>query len=727
MKKKLKLTVLLLMLNFAANSQNWSFYKEFPVNVTPIDVVSSNNGTLYMLTSDFKIFLKPLNGNWQVMEDPSGFAPVSPVSITFNKNNNRLIVADAFGGGIKYTSNNGQTWESNWLDTNSTTGFHESVFELSNVSSNNTFYSQIVLSDFTLRVGKYTNSGQNIQFIVYDPIYSPDKEVTELLLTSNNTLLIGTWNKGIIVSTDNGQTFQDANLNLHQIYKFTEDFSGRVYALGYNMAQDEIFLVYSSDYINWTPVSLPNNSERYTSLFYDISSNYLWLGSETNMYRVELNTFPIGSWSNASFNNSNQHNVEIISDNQGHTYNFSYQNNAQKLNATNNGWINSNNGFTGNSNYIGFGASSKLFSATYSNNNISSLSSQNENWSTQYLGGTNSGIRDLFTKPNGKIYANTGFLLKKSINNGLTFSDITPSNLNNFISKFYVGENNALFVVKSNEPNSLYSSLDDGNTWNMLQIFQDPIKYIAQDSNGIVYVKLDNFDVFSGFFKIYYSTNNGVVWNNNTVNLSPNSNVSVDIPIFSKNQSLYITLDGLVQKYDYVTNNLSPINPPNNASSFNGIFAVDNSNNYYMFGEYLYKSTNGGASWYSLSRPSQMVAPFYTDSIIFDSNNDPYIVTKSTASVNQHGIYKVVDNLSVENPSLENPFVVYPNPVENTLFINNIQNISNITIYDTTGKKINAYNNPSSEIEVSNYVQGVYFIKITTSDSIVHNIKFIKK
>lgn len=721
--KKLCLWLFIAFSSICSHAQEWSFYKEFPVNVTPIDVVASNNGTLYMLSSDFRIFTKTLNNDWTLMQDPSGFAPISPNYITLNKNTNNLIVAEQLGGGIKTTSNMGATWQHKWIFTHPSIGWHEGVFELSNVSANNTFYSEIRLFDNILRIGRFTNDGQNIQFIEYDPTNS--KVVEELFLTANNTLLIGTLNNGIIVSSDNAQTFQDANLNQYQIYKFTEDTSGKVYALGYNIVQDEIFLVHSNDYINWTPMNLPNNAERYTSLFFDSSSNYLWLGSETNLYRVPISSTPGGTWDNASFNNTNQHSVEVISDNQGNIYNFSYQNNAQKLNGSNNTWINANNGFTGSSDYIGFGSNNKLFSITYSNNIISSLENENTNWSTQYLGGTNSGIRNLFTKQNGSIYANTAFTLKKSNDNGLTYVDITPNNLNNFISKFYVGENNTLFVVKNNEPNSLYLSLDEGISWNLTQTFPDPISYIAQDSNGVSYVKLDDSDIPSGFFKIYYSTNNGVTWDNNIIN-APNSSF-FDIPVFSKNQFLYVILDGLVQKYDYVTNSLTPLNPPNNATSFEGIFAIDNDNNYYMFGENLYKSTDGGASWYSLSRPNQMVDPYYVTSIIFDSNSNTYIVTKSTANINQHGIYKVVDLLSVDNPSFENPFVVFPNPATDLLHLTNVENIQNITIHDALGKQVSSSNVPSNQINVAGYAQGVYFLKINTNEGQNHTLKFVKK
>lgn len=194
MKKKLQPFVLLFLVSFGVFAQNWSYYKEFPVNVTPDDVVSSNNGTLYLLSSDNRIFVKTLNNDWALMEDPSGFGPFNPQSMTINKNTNTVIIAEQLGGGIKTTSNMGVTWQSHWSYTHPNTGWHESVHELSNVSSNGTFYSRIVLGDIVLRIGRHTNNGQNVEFIIYDPIYNSDKEVAELFLTSNNTLLIGTLN-----------------------------------------------------------------------------------------------------------------------------------------------------------------------------------------------------------------------------------------------------------------------------------------------------------------------------------------------------------------------------------------------------------------------------------------------------------------------------------------------------------------------------------------------------
>lgn len=708
-------------------SQNWSFYKDFPKNIAPADIEINNQGTMYMLTTDGRIFYKPINQNWILMTDPSGFGPINPLDITINKSSNTLIVSEGLGGGIKRTSTVGNSWQSNFIFTNPISGLHESVYELSNVSANNTFYSQIILGDFINRLGKFTNNGQNIEFIQYDPTNNSNKSITELHVTTNNTLIIGTWNSGIIISNDGGQSFQQTNLNQHQIYKIAEDNSGRVYALGYNITNDEIFLVQSTDYVNWNMMNLPNNSERFTCLFYDSFSQLLWLGSETALHKLPINSSSSGSWSNASFNNSNQYHVAVIGDSFGNLYNFSFQGSVQKLNTSGNLWLDANNGITGTSNFITFGANNKLFSANYSNNTISSLENLNANWSSYYLGGNNTGVNNIFSTSTGKIYVNLGSSLMKSTNNGLTYNDITPQNLNNFVSKFYVGENNSLFLVKSNEPNNLYISNNDGFTWTLINTFSDPIDDIAQDSNGVIFITVSNFDIFAGNYNIHFSMNNGINWGvlNNTIPVEAGtvSNVSV----FSKLQNTYVSFASLIYLFNYQSNSLTPINSPNSTPFFEGALYIDDANNFYVFADFLYKSTNGGQSWYSLSRPSTMVPPYYVDSIVFDSNQIPYIVTNNTFNESQHGIYKVIDLLNDNNISLPIAINVFPNPTTEVLNIQNTEDLKNFAIYDVKGRKIDVFNEAVQHINVSSYQNGIYFLNGTTKNGNSFSIKFIKQ
>jgi hypothetical protein len=67
---------------------------------------------------------------------------------------------------------------------------------------------------------------------------------------------------------------------------------------------------------------------------------------------------------------------------------------------------------------------------------------------------------------------------------------------------------------------------------------------------------------------------------------------------------------------------------------------------------------------------------------------------------------------------------IYPNPVQNVLFVKNIgSNDTEIRVYDILGKLIEIQKTTeSTQIDVSGYRQGVYFLKIGNSTH-----KFIKE
>jgi hypothetical protein len=69
---------------------------------------------------------------------------------------------------------------------------------------------------------------------------------------------------------------------------------------------------------------------------------------------------------------------------------------------------------------------------------------------------------------------------------------------------------------------------------------------------------------------------------------------------------------------------------------------------------------------------------------------------------------------------------VFPNPANNLLFINGLNQNANVAIYDMTGKLI--YNSElcNSQIDVSNFQSGVYMMKIETANGIVTK-KFVKQ
>ena len=88
------------------------------------------------------------------------------------------------------------------------------------------------------------------------------------------------------------------------------------------------------------------------------------------------------------------------------------------------------------------------------------------------------------------------------------------------------------------------------------------------------------------------------------------------------------------------------------------------------------------------------------------------------------------DVTGIEDKEYENNFTLYPNPVENELFIATETQIDEIAIYDIYGRQAlsQQVNKSTSQqvVNVGNLKAGVYFIKIKSGDSEITQ-RFIKK
>lgn len=732
-KQKVILTIQLLV-SLLINGQEWTYYKDFPNNISTKEIVLNDAGTLFLWTSDNRFFYKTItNGSWIEFSNEQSNSPINPRCISVDKSSNRFYVGDSYSGGLYYTSDYGLTWQQSFFANNTETGLHEPITKLSNIKNQNRFYGATIgeIGSENMIV-KYTNSGQQAEFIEYDPSMNPDNAISELFYTTNQKLLIGTKAGGIWVGDNNGTSFNQSNFNHYKISCFTEDSTGRVYALGNDENAGTPFLIYSDNYIDWQYIALPNQTEHYTTIHYDLFSQNLWLGSETKIYKTTIINNATSIWYNALFNNGEQSEIKIIGDNNGNLYNFSKQKIAQKLNAEGDNWININNGLSGTITKALFNSNNQIFASNYTTNNISIALNQFADWTNVNIGGNNnSGIRNMFMTTNGILYVNTGAKIKKSTNSGLTYTDITPQNTN-YIFQFYVGEAGDLFIVNFNQQDTVYHSTDQGQSWSLLQtfpsffsFFPDPIKTIAQDSNGVIYVTMSTIEIFSGIYKIYYSTNGGLTWNTKVID-DPNID-HYDVAVFTKNNKTFVQLGGFVYSFNYdQPNDLVIVNAPSVFDHLNYLW-VDNLDNYYIYDSGLYKSSDGGENWTYLGKPDSLPTDAMIDDLLFDSNNRAYIVASHTTLPSQRGFYYVSELLSVENPVNKNDWIVFPVPAENTLNLNTYNQIKKVSIYDMLGKKIEQIDNPTNTIDISKLASGNYLLSIHDFNSQVRSVKFIKK
>jgi V8-like Glu-specific endopeptidase len=80
------------------------------------------------------------------------------------------------------------------------------------------------------------------------------------------------------------------------------------------------------------------------------------------------------------------------------------------------------------------------------------------------------------------------------------------------------------------------------------------------------------------------------------------------------------------------------------------------------------------------------------------------------------------DDLIIENKDLSKKFIVYPNPANNVVHLRSIKNVEvlELILFDNTGRKCVVQNNfkCSTDIDISSLPNGIYFLSITTNDSI---------
>ena len=76
----------------------------------------------------------------------------------------------------------------------------------------------------------------------------------------------------------------------------------------------------------------------------------------------------------------------------------------------------------------------------------------------------------------------------------------------------------------------------------------------------------------------------------------------------------------------------------------------------------------------------------------------------------------------------ENDFVIYPNPVNDRLYIETETEVKEVVVYDIFGRRqeLSAVSHQLSAIDVSNLNSGIYFVKVVTSEGEIVK-RFVKK
>ena len=107
-------------------------------------------------------------------------------------------------------------------------------------------------------------------------------------------------------------------------------------------------------------------------------------------------------------------------------------------------------------------------------------------------------------------------------------------------------------------------------------------------------------------------------------------------------------------------------------------------------------------------------------------------------NISDYGDWLYLDNINITSVSTtgiaslssKTGVIVYPNPAHNNLFINTDENTTSVSITDIIGQTVigdqKVAAQQTNSIDISNLADGVYLVKVNSSDNQVKIIRFIK-
>ncbi len=151
------------------------------------------------------------------------------------------------------------------------------------------------------------------------------------------------------------------------------------------------------------------------------------------------------------------------------------------------------------------------------------------------------------------------------------------------------------------------------------------------------------------------------------------------------------------------------------------LIAVTHSSQYTQFN--VYYSVENGENWESIDRKYLLYSE--TSSVTVDFSDKNAYIYIASADLGLLGYSLNLDVLATGEVSGEKAKVlVYPNPVVDVLHIDD-KNLKSVALYNMEGKKL--LETKSSEMNVSKLPNGVYVLRIVTSDNSIVSKKIIKK
>ena len=302
--------------------------------------------------------------------------------------------------------------------------------------------------------------------------------------------------------------------------------------------------------------------------------------------------------------------------------------------------------------------------------------------------------------------------MKKTTNGGATWSQITPPNSSAYLGVFATSSTSVYFI---NTEDKVIRTTNGGAS---VSSYTLPLTTPSSQSlTDIHFPTATTGFVSAQGGQIFRTTNSGSLWTGVTTNTTTSLNsiyfVSSTLGYAAGNSGRVLkTTDGGTTWVDKSLGVNSSINAIRFYDANNGLAVC-------LSGK-IYRTNNGGDSW--IEQASGTTNHLY---------NVFYLSATSAVIVGDNGtILKNVNVLASAEFQHESPFVLFPNPTNNTLNIStkNDTQFASIKIYNTIGQLVISTQNAKeiSSIDVSQLTAGTYFVEVV-SDQGNSNSKFIKQ
>jgi photosystem II stability/assembly factor-like uncharacterized protein len=493
-----------------------------------------------------------------------------------------------------------------------------------------------------------------------------DIAIADIFINQRDEIFVGTYYNGIFRSTDSGNIWIEINNGLENLtWKSIKGFCTNnnntlVFAATYEGVYKS-----TNNGDKWELSSNDISDKEVNVLFYT-SDNYLFAGTSGSGFFKSSDEGSIWSLKNNGLINTTL--LSLAIDNEGTIY-----------------------------------AATKESGIFYSNN-------KGQTWNSIFPGGW---WESICVSPNGYIYAK-GDLLYRSTDKGNTWSVIDSI----YFSGLYINSVGELYAfTKPGDGDEIYTSLDDGITWEKIATMSGIHNIAFNNSNDIFVATSDN---------IYRSTDKGKTWKK----LSDFSNWGVkSIKINSKEKIFVDTEYGI---YTSTDNGNSWIR----LNEYNSEFIYINKLDHIFFNtvwlEGIFLSTDNGLSWKYTGLDGKQIN-------CITSNNEGY----NYVGVEGQGVMRYFNNEPVVNVE-KNPFIDlffslsqnYPNPFNPTTTIRyqiTQAGFVILKVYNILGKEVATLVNEEKtagiyyyQLSIENFQlpSGVYFYQLQ-SGSFMETKKFV--